>query len=84
MLKVDVQGAELDALRGATGELARIDCVKLEFNFAPMYDGQTRLPELFAFMDEHGFRRFLQLDLRIGKQTVQCCDFVFLRDRPAA
>lgn len=80
LLKMDVQGAELDVLRGATSGLDAVDCIKLEYNFEPMYEGQVRLPELVAFLDDHGFRRFVQVDLRLEYPTIHCCDFVFLRD----
>ena len=74
-------GARYVPLRlGATAGLDAIDCIKLEYNFEPMYEGQVRLPELVAFLDEHGFRRFVQVDLRLEYPTIHCCDFVFVRD----
>lgn len=80
LLKMDVQGAEFEVLRGATGQLEHIDCIKLEYNFEPMYTGQAGLPELFTFLHEHGFRRFVQVDLRLARPTIHCCDFIMLRD----
>jgi FkbM family methyltransferase len=55
MLKLDVQGTELDVLRGAGAFLKRIDIVYCEMSFYPIYDGQSTFRELFAFLSDAGF-----------------------------
>jgi FkbM family methyltransferase len=56
MLKLDVQGAELDALRGAEASMRRIELIEVEQALVPMYRGAPTLAELFAFLDAHAFR----------------------------
>jgi len=54
---MDIQGAELMALRGATGLLAHIRALQLEVNFAELYDGCALIGELDDFLAQHGFIR---------------------------
>jgi FkbM family methyltransferase len=55
LLKIDVQGGELNVLRGATTSLGRIDAVLVECSFVEFYDGQPLAHELVAFLSDHGF-----------------------------
>lgn len=65
-LKIDVQGAELDVLRGAPRLLEKIVVIHTEVEFVPMYVGQP----LFADVDGHlrgaGFA-FHKLDGAAGR-----------------
>jgi FkbM family methyltransferase len=57
LLKLDVQGHELAALRGASQLLAReVRVVLTEVNFHPRYCGSCVFPEVVAFLHERGFR----------------------------
>jgi FkbM family methyltransferase len=49
VLKMDLQGAELDVLRGAERTLASVRAIAVEVAFNPMYRGQP----LFADVDRH-------------------------------
>jgi len=55
IIKLDLQGFELAALRGATGILGRARLVLAETAFYPLYDGQPLFPELRDFLAVHGF-----------------------------
>lgn len=55
LLKLDVQGAELDVLRGATTLLQRVDWVYLEVSFVELYDGQPLAAEVDDWLKAHGF-----------------------------
>lgn len=55
LLNADCQGSELDIFRGGIATLAACDSVYCEVNLAPMYEGAGLLPELDAFLNEHGF-----------------------------
>lgn len=55
VIKLDLQGYELPALRGASGLLAGVSVVVAETALVPLYDGQALLPELEAFLAEYGF-----------------------------
>ncbi len=54
-IKCDVQGAELDMLRGATRHLANVTVLDLEVEFVPMYEGQPLFADVDAFLREQGF-----------------------------
>lgn len=56
-LNMDLQGAELVALRGATTLLESIDYVFTEINVDELYKGCARLPEMDAFLGDRGFER---------------------------
>ncbi len=54
-LKLDIEGNELAALRGAVKLLSQIDFVELETTFRNVRRGQPTLRELLNFMHEHQF-----------------------------
>ena len=54
-LKIDVQGAELHVLRGGLKTLERCELVQLEVAMLQYNRGAPLLPEVVAFMAEHGF-----------------------------
>jgi hypothetical protein len=56
LLKLDVQGYEMAALRGARVLLNRVDAVLTEASFVPFYEGQALFDELHAWLTEAGFR----------------------------
>jgi FkbM family methyltransferase len=55
LIKADVQGAELDVLRGGTRALEAATLVLLECPIVEYNLGAPRIDEYFEFMDEHGF-----------------------------
>jgi FkbM family methyltransferase len=56
-LALDIQGAELLALKGSISTLRHIDAVQTEFSFAELYEGCALLPDLDKFMTLQGFGR---------------------------
>jgi FkbM family methyltransferase len=56
LLKMDVQGFELAALRGATRTLASVDEALIECSFVELYEGQPLAGEVIAHMSDAGFR----------------------------
>ena len=55
LLKLDVQGYELQVLKGATQTLKQVDYVLTEVSFRPLYEGQALFPDVFSFLTAGGF-----------------------------
>ena len=53
-LKIDVQGYELDALRGCESMLGLFDFIYIEVSFLELYTGQALADEVIAFLHSHG------------------------------
>jgi FkbM family methyltransferase len=54
-LKLDVQGLELDALRGAEETLTQTSIVESELSLAPLYHGAPDLMEVVNYLADRGF-----------------------------
>lgn len=57
VMNLDIQGAELRALRGATKILPHIKAIYTEVNERELYEGCALLPELDGFLAGHGFKK---------------------------
>ena len=55
LLKLDVQGYELEALRGCASMLHLIRYVYAELSFAELYEGQSMAHQVIAFLSQAGF-----------------------------
>lgn len=55
LLKIDVQGFELEVLRGTVDMLGNIHYVYVECSFIELYDGQALAWEVNEFLSSHGF-----------------------------
>ena len=58
ILKLDVQGFELSALRGAEATLQHTKAVQVEINYTPHYSGGASFDELHGFLAARGFQLF--------------------------
>lgn len=58
LMKIDVEGAELDVLRGATQTLTHTEAIIAEVAVLPKYHGGADLPTLVGYLDERGFAVF--------------------------
>jgi len=56
LLKIDVQGFELEVLRGAEGLLDRFAAIYCELSFMELYVGQPLAEEIIDFLTGRGFR----------------------------
>ena len=54
-LKIDVQGAELDVLRGAQRHLKDTAVIQVEAELVPMYEGQPLFADVDTFLRSQGF-----------------------------
>jgi hypothetical protein len=82
LIKLDLQGAELACLRGATQCLAHAQVVILETNLLGLYQGTPLVADVLQFMRERGFRLhdILSLFQRPSDGALAFGDFLFLRD----
>ena len=55
LLKIDVQGAELDVMAGALRALEKTDYIILEVSFFKFFCDGPEFKDIFTFMDEKGF-----------------------------
>jgi FkbM family methyltransferase len=55
LLKIDVQGFELEVLKGSTGLLPNIDAVYVEASYVELYEGQALHEEIERYLIEAGF-----------------------------
>lgn len=56
LLKIDVQGGELEVLRGAVDLLSRVDAAFVECSFVEFYGGQALADEVIGAFLVHGLR----------------------------
>lgn len=57
ILNMDIQGAELLALEGATNWLKYVDAINTEVNYEELYEGCALIDQVDDFLEKHGFER---------------------------
>lgn len=82
LLKLDLQGAELMALAGASEAMRTAQAVMLEASFIPIYQGQPIFAEVVAFLHERQFRLYdiFALWHRPLDGALAQGDFLFLKE----
>lgn len=85
LMKVDVQGGELDVLMGAEELLGAFDFVCVEVSFLEFYSGQPLANQVLRFMEESSFKLSGVYNpfLDARGRSVQA-DFLFTRSEPVA
>jgi FkbM family methyltransferase len=56
LFKLDLQGYELEAFKGARSVLQRTKIISTEVEFVPLYDGQPLFGDIDVFLRAEGFR----------------------------
>jgi FkbM family methyltransferase len=85
LMKLDVQGGELDVLRGAADALPLIDSIYTEVSFATLYERQPLASDITTFLHGHGFtlrgvyNHFFAAD--IGPTQA---DFLYVQAKPSS
>ncbi len=59
LLKIDTQGYEKKVLEGSLNALRHIRLVKMELSLVEIYEGETLMHEMIAFMESLGYRPIL-------------------------
>lgn len=57
LITLDVQGYELEVLKGATNILDKVDYILCEVNRAELYQGCPMVNEIDSFLEEYKFKR---------------------------
>lgn len=84
LLKIDVEGMELEVLKGAVGILDRIRFIIAETSVRERHQGSYRFADLVGFLHDHGFHLHDALRLTRTKALVpgaSIMDAVFLNER---
>ena len=80
LLKLDVQGYELNVLNGGLKTLSTCKYVYAECSEVPLYDGQALRPEITAMLSRHGFQETGSYNHQLdGSELVQA-DYLFTKN----
>jgi FkbM family methyltransferase len=80
LIKIDVQGFELEVLRGATATLRATSYVLVESAMLPLYEGAPRFTDVYDFMADHGFHLIGMRAWHRGNRTLVETDMLFRRN----
>lgn len=80
ILKLDIQGGELAALKGCTKMLAgkKIDLIYTETYFIQQYVGHPLFHEISGYLNQHDYHIQDLYDPYYGKGAIAWCDAIFL------
>lgn len=84
LLKIDVQGFELEVLKGATGLLEWVDAVYVEVSYVELYEGQALHEEVERFLSEAGFGLMGCFNRCVHRGELVQADLLFRRQGLAA
>lgn len=85
-LKLDVQGFELEALRGAERTLAQVDVLDVELSETPLYRGAPSAEEVVAHLGDRGYALLETETAYVHPQTHETLQVngIFVRDAAQA
>jgi len=80
LAKIDVQGYEMQVLRGAEASLPLIDHIFVEAGISRLYEGAPRFSEVFEFLTARGFHLMAMRAWHRGNHVLQETDMLFRRN----
>jgi FkbM family methyltransferase len=81
LLKLDVQGFELQALKGCSDYFDKIQYVYCECSFVELYEGQALISEVVSYLNQHSFGLTGVYNLQTAKDG-SCLQADFLFSKP--
>lgn len=82
LLKIDVQGYELDVLQGCENLLQRFSYLYIECSFVELYEGQALAYQIIAWLEERGFVLCSVHNLYYGRDSMAIQgDFLFSKKK---
>jgi FkbM family methyltransferase len=82
LMKIDVQGGELDVLKGVSS-IGAIDYVYVELSYVDLYDTQALFDEVMTYLEGRNFRlRGIFNQCMTPQFGPTQADFLFVNDRP--
>jgi FkbM family methyltransferase len=82
LLKIDVQGFELEVLKGATALLPHIDAIYVEASYVELYEGQPLHEEIERYLTETGFILDGRYNTHVHQGEPVQADLLFRRAQP--
>jgi FkbM family methyltransferase len=81
LCKLDVQGFELEVLRGASHTLTRVRYIIIETSFVELYEGSPLFEHIYEYLSERGFRLqdVLQVSRSPANGVALYADLLFAR-----
>lgn len=80
-VKIDVEGAEANVLRGFGNRLKEVDVLQIEWFFKDFHENQMKLGNLFPLLEKYGFIGFIQRELGYIEGQPSACDLIFFKKR---
>ena len=80
-VKIDVEGAEMNVLKGFGDRLKEVDVLQIEWFFRDFHEGQMKLGTLLPFLEKYGFVGFIQRELGYIENYPSACDLIFFKKR---
>lgn len=82
IIKLDLQGYEMQAMLGAERQLAGARAVLLEVEFVPMYEGQAVFTDIHAFMLARGYQLLNFYEIwTMPSGQIEAADAIYLNQR---
>jgi len=80
VLKLDLQGYDYLALKGARDTIKNVRCILVELMFSDIYKGSASFDEIFALMKEFGLKLFTLGAMKYSDNSqLLWCDAIFVR-----
>jgi len=83
LMKIDVQGFELNVLKGAISSLNKVDVIIVEISFVELYENQPRFEDIYSFLIKSNFSYYGNFDqLKDPKSgSILQADAIFLKTK---